>query len=107
MNINYEEFRMARNSFRINKSSINSIDLIEFLSKISEYSSIEWNRTINQNNTAVIDCNTIDQPNFNKNLDVLVSKLEELKDDDYSIFICSDQDSQIKRLRGIFIELEN
>ena len=79
---------------------------IEFLSKISEYSSIEWNRTINQNNSVVIDCNTIEQPNFNKNLDVLVSKLQELKDDDYSIFICSDQDSQIKRLRGIFIELE-
>jgi Bax protein len=35
-NINYEEFRMARNSFRINKSSINSIDLIEFLSNYAE-----------------------------------------------------------------------
>ena len=30
-NINYEEFRMARNSFRINKNSINSIELIELL----------------------------------------------------------------------------
>ena len=35
-NINYEEFRMARNSFRTNKSSINSIELIEFLSNYAE-----------------------------------------------------------------------
>ena len=36
MVINYEEFRMARNSFRTNKSSINSIELIEFLSNYAE-----------------------------------------------------------------------
>ena len=35
-NINYEEFRMARNSLRTNKSSINSIELIEFLSNYAE-----------------------------------------------------------------------
>ena len=35
-NINYEEFRMVRNSFRVNKSSINSIELIVFLSNYDE-----------------------------------------------------------------------
>jgi Bax protein len=35
-NISYKEFRMARNSFRIDKNSINSIELIEFLSNYAE-----------------------------------------------------------------------
>ena len=60
-NINYEEFRMARNSFRINKSSINSIELIEFLSNYAEnteYSKI-LKKIIIKNNLKDFDQATI------------------------------------------------
>jgi transcription-repair coupling factor (superfamily II helicase) len=78
----------------------------EFLSKIKEYPTIEWNRIIDSEEKIKIDSNTVDQPKFNKNFDLLVSRLEEWKNNNYSIFICSDQESQLNRLRSIFIELE-
>tara|TARA_B100001093_G_scaffold518322_1_gene602754 strand:+ start:5062 stop:8394 length:3333 start_codon:yes stop_codon:yes gene_type:complete len=78
----------------------------EFISKIKKYPTIEWNRIIDSKEKIKIDGNTLDQPKFNKNFDLLVTKLEEWKNNGYSIFICSDQDSQLNRLRTIFIELE-
>ena len=60
-NINYEEFRMARNSFRINKSSINPIELIELLSNYAEnteYSKI-LKKIIIKNNLKDFDQATI------------------------------------------------
>lgn len=78
----------------------------EFLSKIQKYPTIEWNRIIDTKEKIKIDANTLEQPKFNKKFDLLVTKLEEWKTNDYSIYICSDQDSQLKRLRSIFIELE-
>ena len=60
-NISYKEFRMARNSFRINKSSINSIELIELLSNYAEnteYSKI-LKKIIIKNNLKDFDQATI------------------------------------------------
>ena len=78
----------------------------EFLLKIQKYSTIEWNRIIDSKEKIKIDANSSEQPKFNKNFDLLVTKLEEWKNNDYSIYICSDQESQLNRLRSIFIELE-
>ena len=79
---------------------------LEFLSKINEYKVLEWNRTFHEKEAVLIDCNSTEQPKFNKNFDVLVKNLEDWKNEEYSIFICSDQDSQISRLRSIFMELD-
>ena len=79
---------------------------LEFHTKIKEYKVLEWNRTVHEKESLLIDCNSVEQPKFNKNFDILVKSLEEWKNEEYSIFICSDQDSQISRLRSIFMELD-
>jgi uncharacterized FlgJ-related protein len=77
-NVNYEEFRMARNSFRINKNSIDSIELIEFLSNYAEnteYSKI-LKKIIIKNNLKDFDQATIySLPYEVANLTLLNSKL--------------------------------
>jgi Bax protein len=77
-NINYEEFRMVRNSFRKNKSSINSIELIRFLSNYAEnteYSKI-LKKIIIKNNLKDFDQATIySLPYEIANLILLNSKL--------------------------------
>jgi Bax protein len=77
-NVNYEEFRIARNSFRTNKSSINSIKLIEFLSNYAEnteYSKI-LKKIIIKNNLNDFDQATIFRSPYElANLILLNSKL--------------------------------
>ena len=77
-NISYKEFRMARNSFRIDKNSINTIELIEFLSNYAEnteYSKI-LKKIIIKNNLKDFDQATIYRlPYEVANLILLNSKL--------------------------------
>lgn len=78
----------------------------EFLTKIDDYFTIEWNRLLDSKSTVKMDVNSTPQPAFNKNFDLLVKNLEEWKSENYTIYICSDQESQLNRLRSIFVELE-
>ena len=78
----------------------------DFFTKINNYFLIEWNRLIDNPQAVKININSQVQPKFNKNFDLLVSSLEEWKNLKYQIYICSNQESQLKRLRSIFIELE-
>ena len=78
----------------------------DFFTKINDYFLSEWNRLIDQNKALKIDINSELQPKFNKNFDLLVANLEKWKSQEYTIYICSDQDSQLTRLRSIFIDLE-
>ena len=78
----------------------------DFFTKINDYFLIEWNRLIDQNKALKIDINSELQPKFNKNFDLLVANLEKWKSQEYTIYICSDQDSQLTRLRSIFIDLD-
>ena len=78
----------------------------DFFTKINDYFLIEWNRLIDQNKALKIDIDSEVQPKFNKNFDLLVANLEKWKSQQYTIYICSDQDSQLTRLRSIFIDLE-
>mgnify|MGYP000409596052 FL=1 len=78
----------------------------DFLTKIDDYFTVEWNRLIDSKSAVKIDVNSTPQPAFNKNFDLLVEKLEEWKSENYTIYICSDQKSQLNRLRSIFVELE-
>mgnify|MGYP001157340484 FL=1 len=78
---------------------------LDFSSKIEQFKKIEWNRILELENATSINNNCIPQPSFNKNFELIVNKLSELKEKDYDLFICSEQESQIKRLKAIFNDL--
>ena len=50
---------------------------LEFFTKIKEYKVLEWNRTVHEKEAVLVDCNSVEQPKFNKNFDILVKSLEE------------------------------
>ena len=78
---------------------------LDFSKKLREYTIIEWNRTLKSKDSKAIVASCVPQPSFNKNFELLVNQLNQWKEDSYKIFICSEQDSQIKRLNAIFDDL--
>jgi len=78
---------------------------IDFSNKLMEYSIIEWNRILRSENNLTIDLHCKPQPTFNKNFELLVDQLNLWNEENFSIYICSEQDSQIARLHAIFKDL--
>ena len=79
---------------------------IDFNEKLKQFSIIEWNRTLKHENAFEIDVNCLPQPSFNKNFELLVTQLNQWKEEGYELYICSEQDSQLKRLKTILTDLE-
>ncbi len=52
-----------------------------------------------------IDFNTLEQPSFNRNFELLIKDLQEKKESLYNIFIFSENTKQLERLHDIFEEL--
>ena len=77
----------------------------DFLLKLDSHKIIEWKRIIENNQAVCIDANSVPQPTFNKNLELLVKQLKEFKEKDYELYICTEQEAQIKRLNTIFDDL--
>jgi len=78
----------------------------DFISHINSYQLVEWSSVTKKEKNNIIDANSSPQPSFNKNFELLVNTLNEWKSKEYKIHICSDQESQINRLRTIFADLE-
>jgi transcription-repair coupling factor (superfamily II helicase) len=78
---------------------------VDFSEKLKQFSIIEWNRTLKLDDALEVDVNSVPQPAFNKNFELLVNQLNQWKEDDYDLYICSEQESQIKRLKAIFFDL--
>ena len=76
----------------------------DFNQKISQFVIIQSGNLSNQLHS--IDFESLPQPSFNKNFEFLVEKLKEWKENDYIIFICAEQESQLNRLKHIFNELD-
>ena len=77
---------------------------LDFNQKISQFVNIQSGNLSNQLRS--IDFTSLPQPSFNKNFEFLVEKLKQWKESDYSVFICAEQESQLNRLKHIFIELD-
>ena len=77
---------------------------LDFNQKISQFVTIQSGNLSNQLRS--IDFASLPQPSFNKNFEFLVEKLKQWKENDYSIFICAEQESQLNRLKQIFNELD-
>ena len=77
----------------------------DFLLKLETHKIIEWNRIIENNQAISIDANSVPQPSFNKNFELLVKQLKNYKEKEYELYICTEQKAQIKRLNTIFDDL--
>ena len=77
---------------------------LDFNQKISQFVNIQSGNLSNQLRS--IDFASLPQPSFNKNFEFLVEKLKQWKENDYIVFICAEQESQLKRLKHIFNELD-
>ena len=77
---------------------------LDFNQKISQFVNIQSGNLSNQLRS--IDFASLPQPSFNKNFEFLVEKLKQWKENDYIVFICAEQESQLNRLKHIFNELD-
>lgn len=72
----------------------------------SRHRQISFGRGFETGNAITINFRTEPQPSFNKNFDLLASKLASNKNEGYSNFIVSESDVQENRLREIFAETD-
>ena len=77
----------------------------DFIDHCRSFRIAEFGRDSLFNPDAEYEFRTEPQPVFNKNFDLLASKLISNETDGYSTFIVSESESQIERLRDIFSEI--
>lgn len=85
-------------------SALNLISGDEFLRKIVDFRRIEFGNHPSQSVQAKLDFNISVQPIFHKNFDLVSSTLSDYLKGGYKLYICSDSDKQVLRLKDIFEE---
>lgn len=77
---------------------------------IIEFGSIKFNRyapeIFSKKPSKEFEFNTIEQPSFNRNFELLIKNLQEKKEELYNLFVFSENPKQLERLRSIFEELQ-
>ena len=93
-------------SYKI-KSAITELDASILTQAMEEATTIELNQksTYPSHNLVVFD--TLPQPTFNKNFDLLIDDLQQRTKDGYHIYILADQVKQTDRLKAIFDDKES
>lgn len=75
----------------------------EIQTAFTKYSAVYWGSTFrNDESGEVIEFQTSPQPVFKKNFDLLETDIQSRQDENYSVFILSDNPRQLERLRQIF-----
>ena len=77
----------------------------ELLANFSKLSFIETGIPSHKNHPSIINFSTSSQPSFNKNFDLLGTDLIEKKENQYKVYILSDNHHQIERLNAIFEDM--
>ena len=78
-----------------------------FLKSIESLGKIEFGNRFYNDTDQVFTLESEPQPSFNKNFELLVQNLKSLKEQEFNVFISSDSEHQIERLRTIFDELDH
>ncbi len=74
-----------------------------FVQKIKNYRKVEFSPATNRKLYKYsLDFNITPQPLFHKNFDLLQKTIQGLQDENFRIFIASDSDKQIERIKSIF-----
>ena len=88
-------------------STITDIDVETIVNHIGQSSTLELNQKSFFNNHEIVSFDTLPQPTFNKNFDLLISDLQQRINEGYKIYILADQVKQTDRLKAIFDDKES
>ena len=83
-------------------STITDIDVETAVDQIWQSSTLELNQKSTFDNHEILTFNTLPQPTFNKNFELLIDDLKQRISEDYKVYILADQVKQTDRLKAIF-----
>ena len=92
--------------FKIN-STITDIDATNVVDKIWQSSTLELGQRSTFDNHEIVPFDTLPQPTFNKNFELLIDDLKQRISEGYKIYILADQVKQTDRLKAIFDDKES
>ena len=98
------DFSLA--SYKI-KSAITEFDAALLTQAMEDASTIELNQKSTYPTHHLVAFDTLPQPTFNKNFDLLIDDLQQRNKDGYRIYILADQVKQTDRLKAIFDDKES
>ena len=93
-------------SYKI-KSAITEFDAALLTQAMEEATTIELNQKSTYPTHHLVAFDTLPQPTFNKNFDLLIDDLQQRNKDGYRIYILADQVKQTDRLKAIFDDKES
>ena len=93
-------------SYKI-KSAITEFDASILTQAMEDASTIELNQKSTYPTHHLVAFDTLPQPTFNKNFDLLIDDLQQRNKDGYRIYILADQVKQTDRLKAIFDDKES
>ena len=93
-------------SYKI-KSAITEFDASILTQAMEEANTIELNQKSTYPSHNLVAFDTLPQPTFNKNFDLLIDDLQQRTKDGYRIYILADQVKQTDRLKAIFDDKES
>ena len=88
-------------------STITDIDVETIVNHIGQSTTLELNQKSSFDNYEVLPFDTLPQPTFNKNFDLLIHDLQQHINEGYKIYILADQVKQTDRLKAIFEDKES
>ena len=89
------------------KSAITEFDSAVLAQAIEQATTIELNQKSTYSTHNLVAFDTLPQPTFNKNFDLLIDDLQQRTKDGYRIYILADQAKQTDRLKAIFDDKES
>ena len=89
------------------KSAITEFDAALLTQAMEESTTIELNQKSTYPTHHLVAFDTLPQPTFNKNFDLLIDDLQQRTKDGYRIYILADQVKQTDRLKAIFDDKES
>ena len=89
------------------KSAITEFDAALLTQAMEEATTIELNQKSTYPTHHLVAFDTLPQPTFNKNFDLLIDDLQQRNKDGYRIYILADQVKQTDRLKAIFDDKES
>ena len=84
------------------QSTITSFDTTDLVDAMAESTTLELGQKSSYANHNLVAFDTLPQPTFNKNFDLLIDNLQQRTKDGYRIYILADQVKQTDRLKAIF-----
>ena len=89
------------------QSAITSFDTTDLVDAMAESTTLELGQKSSYANHNLVAFDTLPQPTFNKNFDLLIDDLQQRTKDGYRIYILADQVKQTDRLKAIFDDKES